>query len=103
MASASATIRGDTIATNANTHHLSDKWTLWAHLPHDTEWSLKSYTKIYEFVHTDGRTEACSRAELIQKYSLSAGHVSSMITGKSKYPHKGWTLKKIIEHVESDK
>ena len=49
MASASATIRGDTIATNANTHHLSDKWTLWAHLPHDTEWSLKSYTKIYEF------------------------------------------------------
>lgn len=49
---------------------------------------------LYEFVHTDGRTEVCSRAELTQKYSLSAGHVSSMINGKSKYPHKGWTLKK---------
>ena len=28
---------------------LSDKWTLWAHLPHDTDWGLKSYMKIYEF------------------------------------------------------
>ena len=27
-------------------HHLFDKWTLWAHLPHDTDWSLKSYRKI---------------------------------------------------------
>jgi hypothetical protein len=28
-------------------HILSDKWTLWAHLPHDTDWSIKSYKKIY--------------------------------------------------------
>jgi len=26
---------------------LSDKWTLWAHLPHDTDWSINSYKKIY--------------------------------------------------------
>lgn len=26
---------------------LSDKWTLWAHLPHDTDWSISSYKKIY--------------------------------------------------------
>ena len=26
---------------------LSDKWTLWAHLPHDTDWSIKSYKHIY--------------------------------------------------------
>jgi hypothetical protein len=26
---------------------LSDKWTLWAHLPHDTDWSITSYKKIY--------------------------------------------------------
>ena len=26
---------------------LSDKWTLWAHLPHDTDWSMKSYKQIY--------------------------------------------------------
>ncbi len=27
-------------------HNLSDKWTLWAHLPHNTDWSIGSYTKI---------------------------------------------------------
>ena len=27
-------------------HLLSDKWVLWAHLPHDTDWSLKSYKSI---------------------------------------------------------
>ncbi len=29
-------------------HKLSDKWVLWAHLPHDTDWTLKSYIKISE-------------------------------------------------------
>ncbi len=34
-------------ATVKNTHHkLQDSWTLWAHLPHDTDWSLSSYKKI---------------------------------------------------------
>lgn len=32
----------------SETHPLYDKWTLWAHLPHDTDWSLKSYIKIKE-------------------------------------------------------
>ena len=30
-------------------HQLSDKWCLWAHLPHDTDWSINSYKKIYTF------------------------------------------------------
>lgn len=30
-------------------HALSDTWTLWAHLPHDTDWSVKSYKKILTF------------------------------------------------------
>ena len=30
-------------------HTLNDKWVLWAHLPHDTDWTLKSYKKIFEF------------------------------------------------------
>ena len=30
-------------------HILSDKWVLWAHLPHDTDWTLKSYINIVEF------------------------------------------------------
>ena len=30
-------------------HTLSDKWTLWAHLPHDTDWSLSSYQEVLTF------------------------------------------------------
>lgn len=30
-------------------HKLSDRWTLWAHLPHNTDWSLKSYIPISTF------------------------------------------------------
>jgi hypothetical protein len=38
---------------NEEFHVLSDKWTLWAHLPHDTDWSMKSYKKIYTFRHVE--------------------------------------------------
>jgi len=34
-------------------HSLSNKWTLWAHLPHDTDWSIKSYKKIYTFEYVE--------------------------------------------------
>ena len=37
------------VSTISLLHELSDSWILWAHLPHDTDWSLKSYMKIYEF------------------------------------------------------
>ena len=30
-------------------HKLKDSWTLWAHLPHDTEWNLNSYKEIMSF------------------------------------------------------
>ena len=30
-------------------HQLTDRWTLWAHLPHDTDWSIKSYIPIATF------------------------------------------------------
>jgi hypothetical protein len=36
---------------------LYDNWTLWAHLPHDTDWSVKSYKKIMTF-GTVGQTVA---------------------------------------------
>tara|TARA_B100000212_G_scaffold231689_1_gene176128 strand:+ start:120 stop:665 length:546 start_codon:yes stop_codon:yes gene_type:complete len=35
--------------TTTELHKLSDTWTLWAHLPHDTDWSLKSYNKVLTF------------------------------------------------------
>ena len=28
-------------------HKLSSTWTIYAHLPHDTDWSLKSYMTIF--------------------------------------------------------
>ena len=30
-------------------HQLHDKWALWAHLPHDTDWSVNSYKQICLF------------------------------------------------------
>ena len=30
-------------------HKLYDNWTLWAHLPHDIDWSVNSYKKIVTF------------------------------------------------------
>lgn len=53
--------RNDNMTTTVNTtsssstteseqfHKLSHRWTLWAHLPHDTNWAASSYKKIYEF------------------------------------------------------
>tara|TARA_B110000285_G_C15101526_1_gene605290 strand:+ start:1593 stop:2096 length:504 start_codon:yes stop_codon:yes gene_type:complete len=32
-----------------NHHNLNEKWTLWAHLPDNIDWSLKSYIPIYTF------------------------------------------------------
>jgi hypothetical protein len=34
-------------------HPLSDKWTLWAHLPHNTDWSIKSYIPIFTFTSVE--------------------------------------------------
>ena len=32
-----------------NYNSLQNKWNIWAHLPHDTEWSISSYKQIYKF------------------------------------------------------
>ena len=32
--------------TSSKTHTLYDKWVLWAHLPHDTDWTMESYIRI---------------------------------------------------------
>ena len=34
------------VSGEVNTHPLYDKWVLWAHLPHDTDWGIRSYKKI---------------------------------------------------------
>ena len=32
----------------SSNHKLSDNWTLWAHLPHDTDWTVNSYKCIMQ-------------------------------------------------------
>ena len=34
-------------------HKLSSDWTLWAHLPHNTDWSINSYINIHTFNHVE--------------------------------------------------
>lgn len=36
------------VERSATQHPLFDKWVFWAHLPHDTDWSLDSYKNIME-------------------------------------------------------
>jgi hypothetical protein len=36
------------LETNQLLHPLSSKWVLYAHLPHDTDWSLDSYKKLMD-------------------------------------------------------
>ena len=46
---AESTVAPEAAAAAAPFHKLSHRWTLWAHLPHDTNWAASSYKKIYEF------------------------------------------------------
>lgn len=34
-------------------HKLNNAWTLWLHLPHDTNWDINSYKKIYTFSYLE--------------------------------------------------
>ncbi len=36
-------------SVNSSFHTLKNKWNLWAHLPHDTDWTINSYKHIYKF------------------------------------------------------
>ena len=40
--------------THPGFHALEDKWTMWAHLPHDIDWSITSYKKIYTIDTVEG-------------------------------------------------
>ena len=34
------------VPTMTDHHKLSSKWTLWAHLPHNVDWTVKSYINV---------------------------------------------------------
>lgn len=54
----------NSITSNAKTssdssHSLVDNWTLWAHLPHDTDWSVKSYKEVYTMTSVEDTIALC--------------------------------------------
>ena len=34
------------VVASSSEHKLNDDWTLWAHLPHDVDWTVQSYKEI---------------------------------------------------------
>jgi translation initiation factor 4E len=40
-------------STKETCHKLSNNWTLWAHLPHNTDWSLTSYIPVSTFTSVE--------------------------------------------------
>ena len=52
----------DNVIIEKNFHKLNNKWCLWAHLPHDTDWTMASYKIIYTF---DSVEEAIALTETI--------------------------------------
>ena len=62
----------ETVCANTNYHKLYDKWTLWAHLPHDTDWSLNSYKSISTFESVESGIILCESLpdELIKNCML---------------------------------
>lgn len=43
------TMSTESVEEQSDFHPLYDKWTLYAHLPHDTDWTLTSYKNILTF------------------------------------------------------
>lgn len=43
----------ETESVGTSFHPLSDKWTLYAHLPHDTDWSISSYKPILSMTNLE--------------------------------------------------
>ena len=49
IATSTATVSSTSNQSTSTNYKLYDKWTLWAHLPHDTEWTFDSYIPILSF------------------------------------------------------
>lgn len=58
------------------------------------KWKEKVYdTTLYTFYHHDGRIVQCTRSELINRYQVHKGNLSSVISRKSKYKSvNGWSI-----------
>ena len=45
--------------TEPAVHKLYDNWTLWAHLPHDIDWTVKSYKQVVTFNSVESIITVC--------------------------------------------
>lgn len=59
LESASEKMEQSTKPPPPTVHKLSDEWTLWAHLPHDIDWTAKSYKKIITFNSVEAIIALC--------------------------------------------
>ena len=50
MVTPQTTMETETDTNSSEYHALANKWTMWAHLPHDTDWSISSYKPTGIFV-----------------------------------------------------
>jgi len=48
------------VSSDSKTHKLYDNWTMWAHLPHDTDWTVKSYKKIMTLDTVEATLALCA-------------------------------------------
>ena len=47
------------LTPDTEVHKLYDNWTLWAHLPHDTDWTVRSYKPILTFDSVEQAVAVC--------------------------------------------
>jgi len=59
-------------------HKLNRIWTMWAHLPHDTDWSVNSYKKIYTIKKAE---EAIAITETLPEIMVTNCMLFLMIEG----------------------
>ena len=50
----------ENIVQESKPHELYDNWTLWAHLPHDTDWTVNSYKQIMTFKTVEETLAICA-------------------------------------------
>lgn len=60
--STKSSIESPTVSSTVAIHPLSSNWVLYAHLPHDTDWTIKSYIPIMNITSVE---EAISLAEAL--------------------------------------
>jgi len=55
----SSPVLNDLKDTEVSNNKLNDNWTLWAHLPHDIDWSVNSYKPILTFSSVEEAVALC--------------------------------------------